>query len=381
MDRGARGGRRAVPPFGAPRGATRPGSACAGRDLRSTSTSCASPSPWAGLAAPAPTPPGSPGTGRRRSSSTPSGPSSPPVGPGSRSLLLVAAPGRGREARTLRSLHPQTAAGGRPVVVGAPAPADDPRVTAGGAAVGGSPCGPTRSRPPDEFVLVLEAGDLCEPDLVFAVAAAVWEQPTVDVVHWDDDLPRPTAPSRPPFRPSWSPDMLLSANYLGRSFAVRRRRSRRAASPTCRRRRPLVGPPAAPRPRRRAGAPDAPGARPPRPSSRAAPPTVVGWSARTSTAAASSRRSPCRSRTASGAGPLGPLRGRGLDRDPDPPQPSAARPLPDMPRGHRLPAVDVVGRRQRRPHAGQRGLVQPWPSARPRPRASSGGTSTSTTRA
>ena len=36
---------------------------------------------------------------------------------------------------------------------------------------------------------------------------------------WDDDLLGPEPDPR--FRPEWSPDMLLSANYLGRSFAVR----------------------------------------------------------------------------------------------------------------------------------------------------------------
>ena len=142
-------------------------------------------------------------------------------------LLLIAAPGsEGDLARTIRSLQVQTDHRWTARVVGgAAAPSDDPRVAAGGAEVGGVALrAELETGPPDAFVMALEAGDLCEPDLVFEVAAAVWEQPTVDIVHVDDDLlAADGSVSTPRFRPSWSPDTLLSANYLGRSFAVRRR--------------------------------------------------------------------------------------------------------------------------------------------------------------
>lgn len=76
-----------------------------------------------------------------------------------------------------------------------------------------------------DFVLVLAAGDIPEPDLLFNIAAWGWDDPAIDLVHWDDDLiDEGGAVSEPRFRPDWSPEMLLSANYLGRSFAVRRRR-------------------------------------------------------------------------------------------------------------------------------------------------------------
>jgi GT2 family glycosyltransferase/glycosyltransferase involved in cell wall biosynthesis len=78
---------------------------------------------------------------------------------------------------------------------------------------------------PRDFVLVLKAGDIAEPDLLFNIAAHGWDDPSVELVHFDDDLIDAAGEvSDPRFRPSWSPDMLLSANYLGRSFAVRRQR-------------------------------------------------------------------------------------------------------------------------------------------------------------
>jgi O-antigen biosynthesis protein len=86
----------------------------------------------------------------------------------------------------------------------------------GGAAVEGNE---------NDFVVVLEAGDVPEPDFLFNIAARGWDDPTIDLIHWDDDLLDESGRAHDPrFRPSWSPETLLSANYLGRSFAVRRRR-------------------------------------------------------------------------------------------------------------------------------------------------------------
>lgn len=65
-------------------------------------------------------------------------------------------------------------------------------------------------------VVVLRAGDLPEPDLTFRVADAFWEAPGLRLVHWDE-----VAGGSLVARPCWSPDMLLSANYLGRSFSLR----------------------------------------------------------------------------------------------------------------------------------------------------------------
>lgn len=78
--------------------------------------------------------------------------------------------------------------------------------------------------PVSDLVLLLEAGDQAEPDLVHEVTALAWDAPSAALLHWDTDrLDADGVPEQPRFRPSWSPDTLLGANYLGRAFAVRRR--------------------------------------------------------------------------------------------------------------------------------------------------------------
>ncbi len=76
-----------------------------------------------------------------------------------------------------------------------------------------------------DFVVLLGAGDVLAADCLYTVAAAAHQDPLVDLVGWDDDLVDQRGHrAEPRFRPSWSPDTLLGANYLGRSFAVRRAR-------------------------------------------------------------------------------------------------------------------------------------------------------------
>jgi glycosyltransferase involved in cell wall biosynthesis len=73
------------------------------------------------------------------------------------------------------------------------------------------------------FVVVLEAGDTLAPDACFRIADTAATDPLVDLVYWDDDIAAPGRRSDPRFRPAWSPEMLLGANYLNTSFAIRRR--------------------------------------------------------------------------------------------------------------------------------------------------------------
>ncbi len=126
-------------------------------------------------------------------------------------------------ARTLRSLLLQTDVRWRAIVVGgARLDLGDDRIAAAPEA---EPWSVLPDGDPGDLVVVLEAGDLCEPDLVFRIAAAAWERPMADLVHWDDDvIGTDGLVDDPRVRPSWSPEVLLSANYLGRSFALRRGR-------------------------------------------------------------------------------------------------------------------------------------------------------------
>ena len=80
-----------------------------------------------------------------------------------------------------------------------------------------------------DLVVLLQAGDRLAPECLYTVASTAHQDPLVDLVHWDDDLLDPEGRRvEPRFRPAWSPDTLLSANYLGRSFALRRARYRAA---------------------------------------------------------------------------------------------------------------------------------------------------------
>jgi hypothetical protein len=75
--------------------------------------------------------------------------------------------------------------------------------------------------PEREMVLFLEAGDSLAPDCLYEIAAALRRDPLVDLVTWDDELASEPRHSRLRLRPAWSPETLLSANYLDRAFALR----------------------------------------------------------------------------------------------------------------------------------------------------------------
>jgi GT2 family glycosyltransferase/glycosyltransferase involved in cell wall biosynthesis len=81
-----------------------------------------------------------------------------------------------------------------------------------------------------DLVVLLEAGDRLRPGCLYHVAAAARRDPLVDLITWDDDVREERAPVRrhhdPRFRPSWSPETLLGANYVGRAFAMRTARYR-----------------------------------------------------------------------------------------------------------------------------------------------------------
>jgi O-antigen biosynthesis protein len=143
---------------------------------------------------------------------------------------VIFAPGGSGPAldATLHSLRLQTFPRWQAVLVGPPETlAGDHRVSV--RSVEGDP-GPVvasiaHEGHPRDFVMFLEAGDRVEPDLFFHLAATACDDPAVDLIHWDDDvLSGGSLLDGARLRPRWSPDMLLGANYLDRSFAVRRER-------------------------------------------------------------------------------------------------------------------------------------------------------------
>jgi O-antigen biosynthesis protein len=146
-------------------------------------------------------------------------------------LVVVADQDAGRLEATLASVRAQTWQQWTMSVLdaGAEGPTDaDPRVTRA-AADGRSVAERVNSAVAEgsaDLVVVLQPGDRLRPDCLYHLAASARRDPLVDLITWDDDvsagaLGRHTDPR---FRPSWSPEMLLGANYVGRAFAMRRAR-------------------------------------------------------------------------------------------------------------------------------------------------------------
>jgi len=67
-----------------------------------------------------------------------------------------------------------------------------------------------------EFVALLDHDDVLEPHALFAVAEALNRQPETDLIYSDHDVLSADGrvASHPVFKPSWSPETMLSANYL-----------------------------------------------------------------------------------------------------------------------------------------------------------------------
>ncbi|HVX47479.1 MAG TPA: glycosyltransferase [Mycobacteriales bacterium] len=138
-------------------------------------------------------------------------------------IQIVVVPGEGPVARTVQSLTvqswPHWAAD--VLVGGISGGARDERVTLRSGTVDAAVAAGTA-----DFVIVLRAGDVLSPDCLYSVAITARQDPLIQLVSWDDDVINDDeARHSPRFRPNrWSPELLLSAGYLGRSFAIRRER-------------------------------------------------------------------------------------------------------------------------------------------------------------
>jgi hypothetical protein len=77
-----------------------------------------------------------------------------------------------------------------------------------------------------EAIAVLTAGDELAPDALVELVRRLDEEPLTDLVYSDEDAITGSRRDDPIFKPDWSPDLLLSMNYLER-FGLLRRRIRR----------------------------------------------------------------------------------------------------------------------------------------------------------
>jgi len=75
-----------------------------------------------------------------------------------------------------------------------------------------------------DFVGLLDAHDELAPEALFEMVKRLNEDPYPDIVYSDEDAVTPEGGRVSPFfKPDWSPDLLLSTNYLARFGILRRR--------------------------------------------------------------------------------------------------------------------------------------------------------------
>lgn len=74
-----------------------------------------------------------------------------------------------------------------------------------------------------EFVSLVDHDDVLRPEALLEVALRLDEDPALDVLYSDHDLRSPEGRRESPFfKPDWSPDLLLSMNYVTHFVAMRR---------------------------------------------------------------------------------------------------------------------------------------------------------------
>jgi O-antigen biosynthesis protein len=73
-----------------------------------------------------------------------------------------------------------------------------------------------------EFVWFLRSGDVLASEALLMVARQLEQRPAADVLYCDEDQTILNGPTIPFFKPSWSPELLLSTNYLSYASVFRR---------------------------------------------------------------------------------------------------------------------------------------------------------------
>lgn len=72
------------------------------------------------------------------------------------------------------------------------------------------------------YCLCIKSGDLVEPQILTKMALKITENPTLDIIYFDEGRVNSKGIKHiPQFKPKWSPDLLLSHNYLGRGVLFR----------------------------------------------------------------------------------------------------------------------------------------------------------------
>jgi glycosyltransferase involved in cell wall biosynthesis len=77
-----------------------------------------------------------------------------------------------------------------------------------------------------EYIALLDHDDVIAPDALFEAARTIEREPQVDLIYSDKDMVDESGSDRfnPLFKPGWSPEIMLNANYLTHFNIIRRER-------------------------------------------------------------------------------------------------------------------------------------------------------------
>jgi len=103
---------------------------------------------------------------------------------------------------------------------------NDPRIRLVRRAVNGHICAASNSAAAlatGEFVALLDHDDLLAPQALFEIASLLQEHPDADLIYSDEDkIDSHGHRYDPQFKPDWSPELLLSYNYINHFTCIRR---------------------------------------------------------------------------------------------------------------------------------------------------------------
>jgi len=100
----------------------------------------------------------------------------------------------------------------------------DPRLIVVESALGTPTCADAFRLASGDFIGLLEVDDELAPDALFEVVMRLGQEPSADIIYSDEDsIGSAGGREEPLFKPDWSPDLLLSMNYV-EHFGILRRR-------------------------------------------------------------------------------------------------------------------------------------------------------------